>query len=168
MGIIPKPHQPGRYHLIVDLSSPQNFSINDGIQSSLCSLVYTSVGQAAELVRECGKGALMVKHDLKCLQDGVSIHPADQHLLGLDWQGMTYCDCALPFDLRSAPKIFTAIADGVTWAMVCKGIQNVLHYLDDFFFCAPASSNSCKLQYHSALNYAYQWPPTKLRVHQRS
>ena len=90
MDIIPKPHQPGRYRLIVDLSSPQNFSINDGIQSSLCSLVYTSVGQAAELVRECGKGALVAKLDLKSAYRMVPVHPADQHLLGLEWQDTTY------------------------------------------------------------------------------
>ena len=69
----------------------------------------------------------------------VPVHTADQHLLGLEWQGTTYCDSALLFGLRSVPKIFTAGADGVTWAMACKDILNVLHYLNDFFF---HSSNS--------------------------
>ena len=37
-GVIPKKSQPGKWRLIVDLSSPQGFSINDGISENLCSL----------------------------------------------------------------------------------------------------------------------------------
>ena len=103
---------------------------------------YPSVSQAAVLVRACGKGALMAKLDLKSAYCMVPVHSADQHLLGLQWQSTTYIDQALPFGLRSAPKIFTAVADALTWAMECRGITNLLHYLDDFF-CAPASSSAC-------------------------
>ena len=31
IGLIPKPHCPGKFHLIVDLSAPKGFSVNDGI-----------------------------------------------------------------------------------------------------------------------------------------
>ncbi len=31
IGIIPKPHQPGKFRLIVDLSAPSGYSVNDGI-----------------------------------------------------------------------------------------------------------------------------------------
>ena len=37
MGLIPKPHQPNKYRLIVDLSHPTGGSINDGISTSLCA-----------------------------------------------------------------------------------------------------------------------------------
>ena len=37
-GVIPKPHQPGKWRLIVDLSHPKGASINDGIDPALCSL----------------------------------------------------------------------------------------------------------------------------------
>ena len=43
IGIIPKPHQPGKFRLIVDLSSPVGGSVNDGIDKNLCSLQFTSV-----------------------------------------------------------------------------------------------------------------------------
>ena len=40
--------------------------------------------------------------------------------------------------LRSAPKIFSAVADALTWAMLTEGIHDLLHYLDDFLFlCLP-------------------------------
>ena len=54
IGIIPKPHQPGKFQLIVDLSAPQGFSVNGGISAELCSLTYTSVDQAARLIVQCG------------------------------------------------------------------------------------------------------------------
>ena len=43
--------------------------------------------------------------------------------------------------LRSAPKIFTAIADAVAWVLTCEGIENQLHYLDDFLFIGRPSSS---------------------------
>ena len=39
----------------------------------------------------------------------------------------------LPFGLSSAPKIFSAIADGIQWILQHHEIPNLLHYLDDFF-----------------------------------
>ena len=39
-GVIPKSNQPGKWRLIVDLSSPGGRSGNDGIQAEICSLSY--------------------------------------------------------------------------------------------------------------------------------
>ena len=151
IGIIPKPHQPGKFRLIVDLSSPHGYSVNEGVKSQFCSLEYTSVDTAALLVRQHGKGALMAKLDLKSAYRMVPVHKDDQHLLGITWNGVTYIDQALPFGLRSAPIIFTAIADGLAWAMLKEGISEVVHYLDDFFFCGPASSSACETALNTAV-----------------
>jgi len=42
IGIIPKKHRPGKWRLIVDLSSPEGGSVNDSINISkdTCSLSY--------------------------------------------------------------------------------------------------------------------------------
>ena len=40
IGLVPKDHQPGKFRLIIDLSSPMGASINDGINSDLTSLTY--------------------------------------------------------------------------------------------------------------------------------
>ena len=66
------------------------------------------------------------------------VHPQDQPLLGVQWAGITYTDLALPFGLRSAPKIFSAVADAIQWILVQKGITNLLHYLDDFIFASKS------------------------------
>ena len=140
IGIIPKPLQPGKFRLIVDLSSPVGGSVNDGIDRNLCSLQYVSVDQAARLVAACGKGALMAKTDLCSAYRQVPVHRDNQHLLGIEWRGQTYIDKALPFGLRSAPKISTAVADSLAWALHCSGVSNSVHYLDDFLFWGPAQA----------------------------
>ena len=38
IGLIPKPYQPGRWHLIVDLSSPHGQSVNDAISLDICHM----------------------------------------------------------------------------------------------------------------------------------
>ena len=143
IGIIPKSSQPGKFRLIVDLSSPQMASVNDGIAPSMCSLEYASLDQAVQMVASLGEGALMAKLDLHSAYRMVPVHPLDHWLLGLEWRGVTYCDLALPFGLRSAPIIFTAVADGLAWALSCRGIGNFLHYLDDFLFCGPPATQVC-------------------------
>ena len=42
----------------------------------------------------------------------------------------------LPFGLRSAPKIFSTIADAIQWILHQKGIRNIIHYLDDYIIVA--------------------------------
>ena len=143
IGLIPKGGQTGKFRLIVDLSSPQGASVNDGIDPDLCSLSYSSVDEAVARVRQCGPGALMAKLDLQSAYRKVPVHPDDQLLLGMACGGRTFCDRALPFGLRSAPKLFTAVADGLSWALHCEGTANLLHYLDDFFFWSEAGSSDC-------------------------
>lgn len=49
----------------MDLSYPPNQSVNDSIDPSLCLMVYTTVDDAADIVTQLGKGALMAKVDIR-------------------------------------------------------------------------------------------------------
>ena len=69
------------------------------------------------------------------------MHPLDYHLLAVRWCENTYVDRALPFGLRSAPKIFTAVADFIAWVLRCQGITCQLHYLDDFLLVGIPNTN---------------------------
>ena len=151
IGIIPKPHQPGKFRLIADLSAPHGNSVNDGIDLDLCSLEYITEDRAARLVARYGQGALMAKTDLQAAYRTVLVHPRDQHLIGLEWGGATYQDRALPFGLRSAPKLFTAVGDCLTWALTCEGVHDCVHYLDDFLFWGPPASPSCRTALDKAM-----------------
>ena len=144
IGLIPKKNKPDKFRMIVDLSSPKGMSVNDGIDKEACSFHYASVAEAARRIVACGQGALMAKLDLKSAYRMVAVHPGDSPLLGIQWDGTTYVDSALPFGLRSAPIIFSAVADGLAWALFKSGVDYSLHYLDDFFFCGPRSSTSCQ------------------------
>ena len=151
IGLIPKPHQPGKWRLITDLSSPQGASVNDGIDPELCSLTYTSVDAGVRLVTALGRGALMAKLDLSSAYRRVPVHPKDQPLLGICWMNEIWLDTSLPFGLRSAPVIFSAVADALAWAMHLEGVTHQLHYLDDYFFTGPAVGSVCERNLQSAL-----------------
>ena len=155
-GVIPKRHQPGKWRLIVDLSSPTGSSVNDGVAEALCSIRYPTVHDGARLATRLGRGALLAKIDLKNAYRIIPVHPADRLLLGVNWQGQVYIDAALPFGLRLAPKIFTAVADALTWIMQCQGVDYVLHYLDDFLFVGAPDSPQCANSLSKALSICQQ------------
>ena len=64
-GVIPKSHQPGKWRLIVNLSSPAGQSVNDGIPSELCSLSYVQIEQVIQRLLDLGSSARMEKFDIK-------------------------------------------------------------------------------------------------------
>ena len=151
-GVIPNPNQPGKWRLIVDLSYPEGASVNDGISSGLCSLSYASIDDAVSRIICSGKGTLLAKLDLENAYRMVPVHPEDRHLLGMEWDGKWYMDTALPFGLRSAPKIFTAMADGLIWIMFNRGVRAAIHYLDDYlFFWLSGVARVCPCLAHSTV-----------------
>ena len=151
IGLIPKPHQPGKWRLIVDLSSPGGSSVNDAIATELCHLHYASVLDAAALVRLLGRGTVLAKFDLHQAYRILPVHPDDHPLLAVKWQGETFIDTALPFGLRSAPKIFSAFADALAWVLRARGVNWQLHYLDDFLVLGRPGSQECARALQQAL-----------------
>ena len=63
------------------------------------------VQDTAQGLLDRGRGALMAKVDAKSAYRNVPVHPDDRWLMGMMWDGALYVDTALPFGLRSAPKI---------------------------------------------------------------
>ena len=99
-----------------------------------------SVDEIAGKILELGKGCEMAKLDVKSAYGIIPVHPDDRPLLGMEWEGRLYIDAALPLGLRSAPKVFTAVAD----AMKKQGCQIVEHYLDDFILLGPPGTKECQ------------------------
>ena len=86
----------------------------------------------------------MAKFDIESAYRNIAIHPSDRHPLGFKWHNAYYIDLALPFGLHSAPAIFNSVAELVEWILVHSyGIEDLLHYLDDFILAAPANSVVC-------------------------
>ena len=152
MGIIPKPHQPGRWRLITNLSAPVGRSVNDLIPPHLCSPSYPRLDDVATIVAKFGKGTLLAKLDLEAAYRIIPVNPMDRDLLAVRWEGSVFVDGALPFGLRSTPIIFNAVADALLWIMFQRGLTCGLHYLDDFLLAGPPGSSSCAKSLSVALD----------------
>ena len=137
----------------------------------MCSLSYVSIDSIVDCILKLGKGALMAKIDIKqayrnilALFPGspppflffvgargepgnearnIPVHPTDRYLLGVQWKGELYIDKVLPFGLRSAPIIFSAVADALQWIVQQRGVEFIFHYLDNYITVAPPASDLC-------------------------
>ncbi len=78
-----------------------------------------------------GRGTMMAIMDIRQAYRNIPVRPDDRPLLGLQWDGFVFVDATLPFGLRSAPLIFTAVADALQWIMERMGVEWVAHYIDD-------------------------------------
>ena len=137
-GVIPKGHNTGKWQLIEDLSFPDGKSINDGIRSSLCSLSFITVDDVAKIVAE---GHYQPR---SILSQRIASYQSTPMIESFRQSGETYVDPMLPIGLRSAPKIFNAVADGLAWHLEQQGIDHILHYLDDFIVVGPPEAGVCQ------------------------
>ena len=131
-GVIPKQGQPGKWRLILDWYSPHNVSVNDGVDRELCFMHFATVDNAITKILRLGTESLLAKIDIEHAYRNIPIHPSDRRLLGMMYGRGLYIDTVLPFGLRSAPKVFSAIADAIEWIALHAGVSVLLHYFDDF------------------------------------
>ena len=152
-GVIPKKNQPGKWRLIVDLSSPVGGSVNDGIDPDEFSLQYVRLDEIITMISLYGKGAKMAKFDVEAAYRNIPVHPSDRFLLGMKWDNHYFVDLALPFGLRSAPYIFNTVADMVEWMLMNNhGVSELKHYLDDFITVGPPDSDQCQVNLDTAMS----------------
>lgn len=110
-----------------------------------------------------GKGALIAKTDIKSAYSLVPVHPNDRKWLGMEWDGKIYIDGMLPFGLRSAPQIFSAIADAIEWCVVQEGVNYIFHYLDDFAVLGAPQSESCSQELFKLKKVCHELPCSRER-----
>ena len=168
-GVIPKPHQPGRWRLIADLSALRGSSLSYGIDSSLCLLSYAQIDDAVAIALDLGAGCLLAKLDLHAAYRQVPAHPEDRPFLAVRWQDQFFLDKALSFGLRSAPKILSAVADAASWIMTRSGVSHRLHYLDDFLFLGKSGFGECPRNLAMVLSVVqfFPWLRTRSKDHHR-
>jgi len=141
LGAVPK--KDGSHRIILDLSSPRGFSINEGISQSDHSVHYSSFDSAVSLAKFAGPGCFMAKIDIKHAFRLCPVQLEDFPLLGYTWDNKFFVDTRLPFGMRSSPFIFNTFADALAWIFInCFGVYLLIHYLDDYFMC-NSSFNGC-------------------------
>ena len=96
IGMIPKGHYSGKWTDHRPILPFLGASVNDGIDPALCTLHYMSVETVAKATHRVGRGALLVKADIKSAYRLVSVHPDYHSLLGIDgrasipWKGISH------------------------------------------------------------------------------
>ena len=106
---------------------------------------------ASQKVLTVGQGAMLAKFDVSGAFRTVPVHPDDRHLLGMRWKCHTYADKVLPFGLRSASKLYNAVADGLLWILVTHDDVQGIHYLDDFLLFGAPGVPQCAVALCKAL-----------------
>ena len=125
--------------VIVDLSYPENNSVNDGISKDFylgnsISVSYPTVDDFVKLIKSKGKGCKIFKKDLKRAYRQLNVDPGDIHLLGYKWKGHLYFDKVLTMGLRSAAYICMRTTDAIKY--ICQKFDiSILNYLDDLAGC---------------------------------
>ena len=61
----------------------------------------------------------------------------------MEWNNQVYIDTCLPFGLQSATKLYTILADLLSWIAIDKGVSSV-HYLDDFLTVSRPGTHTCQ------------------------
>ena len=74
-GVIPKKSRPNKWRLILDLSSPNGHSMNDGVEKELTSLSYVSVDDVVSQVRQLDQGMMIAKMDVKSAYQNIPSAP---------------------------------------------------------------------------------------------
>ena len=70
--------QRGNWRLFVDVLSPEESGVNDGINRDEFTLHYITVYQVIRLVSQFSRGALMAKFDVESTCRNVPVHPLDR------------------------------------------------------------------------------------------
>ena len=76
-GIIPKSNQPGKWQLILDLSSLEDHNVNSGIPKHPFSAQYVTVDSFIDGIMAQGHGTLVAKFDVASAYRNVAVHPQD-------------------------------------------------------------------------------------------
>ena len=117
---VPKSSEDER-RVIVDLSWPVGFSVNDGISKNMylgevINLHYTSVEEVCKMVMEAGPGAVIYKRDLRHAYRQIPVDPRDYRYLGYYWDEEFYFDTVLAMGQRNA-------------AMACSRTTNAVMHM---------------------------------------
>ena len=84
---------------------------------------YLHLDEVVKQINVQGTGTLLAKMDVESAYRIVPVHPRDRLLLVMQWNGTIWFDTRLPFGLRSARMIFTALANALQWSFYKVGLH---------------------------------------------
>ena len=143
MGIVTMKHSfPVRFRIIHDLSWPPQDSVNDHINPDAFRCFYGSFDDAVALVIKYRVGALSAKSDLADAFKYILIRSQDWSLLGHPGTSSVWTVLLVASTMWT---IFSHLGctDALQYAMKTNKVQDLLHYLDDYFTVGPPHSSVC-------------------------
>ena len=144
IGILPK--KQGGWRMITNLSYPIGDSVNDYIDSELCSVNYSTFDDALKVISAKGEGALMAKMDVSNAFRLLPICPQDFCLLGFKIADLYYIDKCLPMGCSISCSLFEKFSTFLHWEVQHRSnIESIVHYLDDFLFIGDKSTDECQI-----------------------
>lgn len=135
LNTVPKNNSNER-RVILDLSFPENNSVNSGISKEsylgeYFKLSYPTIDDFVSIINKKGAGCLLFKVDLKRAYRQIPVDPGDVHLLGYKWKKHLFFDKCLPMGMRSSALICQRISNSIAFILKNKAVDAV-NYLDDF------------------------------------
>ena len=142
--------------VIMDLSWPRDFSVNDGIdkyfyQGKPHKLTLPSVDDFVNLIVKHGPGCYLYSRDMARAYRQLRSDPLDWPLTGLIWDSKYYFDMSVPFGIRHGAACCQRTTNAVCHLMGKSGYDS-LCYIDDF-----AGVEGTFDMVNSAYNHLHTW-----------
>jgi len=137
IAFIPKPDQPGKFRLVVDMSLPKNNSINSF--STPPSFRMVTIEDVAARV---AKGYWAAKVDVAHAFRNLPVRPDHNTYMGMRVGDMIYLELRLPMGYSWSPFIWNRVSDYIQRYCATKG-YNIVVYCDDFL-CLGKNEGDCE------------------------
>ena len=118
--------------MIMHLSYPYSYSINDFIDEDKASTHYQQFDDAIKLVVKQGRFCWLAKGDVKSAFKLAPIKYDDLVCFGIYFDGQYYMDLMLPFGSAISCAIFEDISSLFHWLFEQISRVQFIHYLDDY------------------------------------
>lgn len=143
ISVIPKKSS-SEFRLIHNLSFPINHSVNDFIDKQYCSVKYSSIDDAVNMIHRLKKNTLLAKCDVKSAFRLLRLSPGDFDLMGFKFENQYFFDKCLPMGASISSALFESFSTALHWVVQQQSKNdNILHYLDDFLFGGEAQTSQC-------------------------
>ena len=144
LNLVPKPGNPGKFHLIHNLAYPYDHnSVNANIPDVNAKVTYQKFDMVVQLGLKHSLGCYTGKMDFDVAFHNIPIHLQDLPLLGFTLDNLYFINSTLAFGARSRCKIFEEFANTIQWILDHEtGSANTSHYLCDFIM-VHASHDTC-------------------------
>jgi len=134
----------GSVRVILNLSAPKGYSVNDGIEIEEFPASMSSTYAWLRVLNKAGKGCWIAKVDWSDAYKHVAVKESDLDLQWFEWGGKFFQELCLVFGCASSAGIYDAVAKTVL-EQVCRLAQfpnsMVCQHLDDMVAAAPDTSS---------------------------